>query len=113
MEENTVIAEVTKLEGEYKTDSKCTVYAANVGLDEEVGIADGHLVIVNSETGEAISPITDSGESVVLTDLVLSATQASSKSKTVRKINQRLAREGYDWRIDSTDVYVLPDKHVH
>ena len=111
-EENTVIAEVKKIGGDYNTDSKCIVYAANVGLDEEVKIANGHLVIANSETGEAISPITDSGEVVVLTDLVLSATQAT-KSKAVRKINQRLAQKGYDWRVTSYDVYILPDKHVH
>jgi hypothetical protein len=107
-QENAIIAEVKKLEG--KTSYKCTVYTACLGEDEEVDMTDNGLVIADFET-EATRPL-KAGEqgSVLLTDLVLSATQ-SSKSKAVRKINQALAQQGYAWRVDSSDVYIHERTH--
>lgn len=106
--ENIIIAEIKRLEG--KTSYKCTVYTACLGENEEIDLTNNGLVISDFET-EATRPL-KAGEqgSVLLSDLVLSATQ-SSKSKAVRKINQALAQQGYDWRVDSSDVYIHDQTH--
>jgi len=107
-EENTIIAEVKKLEG--KTSYKCTVYTACLGDYEEVDITDSGLVISDFDAETTRPLVAEEEGTILLTDLVLSATQAS-KSKAVRKINQALAIQGYAWRVDSSDVYIHDQTH--